>query len=420
MPVYVNDRPLEPVKLASDTVETSGLRVLQLVPDGEVVSEHGIFNVDAEGAALVIDHFHRLGTSLLIDFEHASIGGEYARADGLSPAAGWVEDLFYEPGRGIMGRVQWNDHAKDLIRKNEYRYLSPVTLIRKDDRRLVAIDSIGLTNKPAIHDVERTAASWKSPDTETTVMATENGNETKTTDSPVGAPLQALFAELVVLMRKMGGVQLPENPAMTDVLREFIKKMQAALKDGDGDKDNGDTEVAANVRRVLELPSDANADAVTLALTTRAVDDQARRELAELQARDQERIVDEAVAKYVNTGVLLPTDETQMTAARRLAREDPDQFEVLMSRARPILPPGRTTPPPRAAVERDRTVRNAMTEYQANDRLRHATSMVTHVNLALHDAGFEKLDDDEAKRFSIQTGVRQHHRDRGGLVARRE
>lgn len=132
--------------LAGDGVPS---RVL-LTPWGSVESTNGSFIVDEESARLVVAAFEEHGTDLPIDYEHQTLGGEFASHDGQAPAAGWIKRVLAEPGVGLLAEIEWTDQAAARLVAKEYRYLSPVAIIRKSDRKLVALHSAALTNKPAI------------------------------------------------------------------------------------------------------------------------------------------------------------------------------------------------------------------------------------------------------------------------------
>jgi phage I-like protein len=123
---------------------------IQLVPWDWVRSTNGDFLLDAEAAEAVLREFQRHGTDLVIDYEHQSLGGRYAAPNGLAPAAGWITALEIRPGDGIWGRVRWTPAAARRVLRREYRFLSPVVIIRKDDRKVMSLDSVALTNRPAI------------------------------------------------------------------------------------------------------------------------------------------------------------------------------------------------------------------------------------------------------------------------------
>lgn len=124
-------------------------RVL-VAPWGAVESSSGSFVVDEESARLAVAAFDEHGTDLPIDYEHQTLGGVYASPSGQAPAAGWIKRLIAEPGVGLVAEIEWTEQAAERLAAKEYRYLSPVAIIRKNDRKLVALHSAALTNKPAI------------------------------------------------------------------------------------------------------------------------------------------------------------------------------------------------------------------------------------------------------------------------------
>lgn len=133
-----------------------------VTPWGAVKSSAGEFVVDEESGQAVVAAFDEHGTDLPIDFEHQTLGGAYASPDGTAPAAGWITGLEAVPDKGIVATVNWTEEAKRMIAGRQYRYLSPVVLIRRSDRKVIGLHSVALTNKPAIVDmtaiVNRTAA----------------------------------------------------------------------------------------------------------------------------------------------------------------------------------------------------------------------------------------------------------------------
>lgn len=143
-----------------------------LAPWGRVESQKGAFFVDEESAELVVRAFEEHGTDLPIDYEHQTLGGEFASPDGKAPAAGWIKSLSAEPGIGIVGHIEWTQQGRDMLAAREYRYLSPVALIRKSDRKLVGIHSAALTNKPAIVAMEAIVNRAAEPEADTEVEET--------------------------------------------------------------------------------------------------------------------------------------------------------------------------------------------------------------------------------------------------------
>lgn len=129
-----------------------------LAPWGDVTSTNGAFTVDEQSAREVVAAFKAHGTELPIDYEHQSLGGSYASPNGQAPAAGWIRELHVvtpDDARegeiaGLWAEVTWTEAARAKLAAREYRYISPVVIVRKDDRRVVALHSAALTNKPAI------------------------------------------------------------------------------------------------------------------------------------------------------------------------------------------------------------------------------------------------------------------------------
>lgn len=157
-----DSRPVERVVLEAAALGQEDLpsRIL-VTPWGEIESSAGPFVVDDEAARETIAAFARHGTDLPVDYEHQTLGGPYSSPSGQAPAAGWIKALTavspeqagdgQSPGEpGLWADVEWTDEAKEKLRSRQYRYLSPVALVRRGDRRLVAIHSVALTNKPAI------------------------------------------------------------------------------------------------------------------------------------------------------------------------------------------------------------------------------------------------------------------------------
>ncbi len=121
-----------------------------LTPWGSVESTNGSFVVDEESVSLVTETLTCHGADLPIDYEHQTLGGTFASPSGQAPAAGWIKRIVGQSGVGLLADIEWTEQAAQMLADKQYRYLSPVALIRKSDRKLIAIHSAALTNKPAI------------------------------------------------------------------------------------------------------------------------------------------------------------------------------------------------------------------------------------------------------------------------------
>ncbi len=142
-------REIQPLRSATLQGHPIATRIL-IAPWGNVESTNGSFAVDAEAVDLVLAAFDDHGTDLPIDYEHQTLGGSYASPNGQAPAAGWIKRIISQPTVGLFAEIEWTEQAKEMLTAKQYRFLSPVAIIRKSDRKLVAIHSAALTNKPAI------------------------------------------------------------------------------------------------------------------------------------------------------------------------------------------------------------------------------------------------------------------------------
>ena len=117
---------------------------IMVLPLGYISSENGDFLVDRESFRMMKEHMERRAVDIVVDYEHQTL------ADIQAPAGGWIKELVLKSD-GIFAKVEWTKRAKDYLRNREYRYLSPVVMVRKKDRRASQIHSVGLTNTPAIN-----------------------------------------------------------------------------------------------------------------------------------------------------------------------------------------------------------------------------------------------------------------------------
>lgn len=117
---------------------------IMVLPLGHVSSEKGDFIVDEESFRMIQGNMQRRAVDIVVDYEHQTLTNSQA------PASGWIKRLVLK-NDGIYAAVEWTNRAKDYLRNKEYRYLSPVVLVRKSDRKVSQLHSIALTNTPAIN-----------------------------------------------------------------------------------------------------------------------------------------------------------------------------------------------------------------------------------------------------------------------------
>lgn len=125
---------------------------IRVLPLGRISSEKGAFLVDGESFRLMKEHMQHRGIDIVIDYEHQTLNNVQA------PAGGWIKELLLK-NDGIYARVEWTDKAKNYLLCKEYKYLSPVIVIRKNDRKVTQLHSVALTNTPAINGMAPIANS---------------------------------------------------------------------------------------------------------------------------------------------------------------------------------------------------------------------------------------------------------------------
>ncbi len=183
---------------------------VQLLPMGEVSPKGKMqFLVDEEGMQSMLAAFKKSGTDLVIDYEHQSLSGSEA------PAAGWIKELVDNGAEGLWAKVQWTDRAKEYLRKREYRYISPVVLVRRKDGRAVELLGAALTNLPAIDGMAPVVNSMQK-DYRNLYMEV-----LKFLELPEDAEAEAVRQKAEALVRPSGFVPETEHLALKETLRKY-------------------------------------------------------------------------------------------------------------------------------------------------------------------------------------------------------
>lgn len=399
----IQDRALQSVACGNADVG-EGLREITLAPWGTVESSNGTFVVDEAGVAELIAAFAEHGTPLPIDVEHETLNKSVAPGQ-RKGAVGWIEKIYAESGKAIKGLVRWTERGRELIRTKAFPYLSPVLMVRVDDRRAVGLHSAALTVKPAIPRMERLAASEGAAGHLVDIgdVAEALGVElihggAATLPARCLAKIKAMAEEADGTMDAMNeksktlldgiagalGIELDPDPEV------MLKGILAAVKE----KKSDDAEVvASSVRSVLGLKPDADKQETLIAF--------GRVCHAALTEKTKLMALAELARPYILKGVLRPDDKynrDDYPEMMALAAACPDAFhEVMRSRVANSPPFGRTTPPPSGKNKSDRTaiIANAVREFQTDPAHARMTTCERFVNLALHDAEEATLHSDE-------------------------
>lgn len=301
-------------------IDLSGVpEVIRVLPKGHVSSTKGDFEVDDRDIAGIIRQFKARRLDLVIDYEHQTL------SDVQAPAAGWIKDLY--PGEdALMARVEWTQKGREYIANKEYRYLSPVVLVKKADQHAAVFHSAALTNTPAITGMFAIINS--------DALSIEEEEEPR--------------MELSALIELLG---LEEGTAEEDVLKRIKELTQQTAEEGQGGQGGQEgkegpakegTQLVANktVLDLLGLPEDARTEDVTARIMAfKAGDSVLQRRVAELEKQAASQKAEELVGLAMKDGKLSPAQKEWAVA---YALSDPKGFAKFVEKAPVVVPMGKT------------------------------------------------------------------------------
>lgn len=283
------------VALSGNTIDIDGVpEEIKILPMGHVISQKGEFNVDEESLEMILKHFKERGIDVVVDYEHQTL------KDVQAPAGGWITG-FYQGEDAIIAKVKWTDKAKEYLKNKEYRYLSPVIMVRRKDGKVTTVHSVALTNTPAINGMFAMVNSANIEDFEDD----EEENQ----------------MDLKKLAALLG---LPEDATEEDVEKKLaeIKASMEANKE--------EVPVANSVvLSLLELKEDAKTeDVVTkiMSLKTSGSDE----ELKALKQQLEEKNAEEAVQRALKEGKITAA---QKEWALSYALSDKNGFDAFIEKA---------------------------------------------------------------------------------------
>lgn len=142
----LNSMGVDAVAINSQVLPSSGAAPewIPLIPAGQVVGRDGREWVNDQ-PDVVLQAFAVNAMDLPLDMEHAT---ELKATQGdPAPAVGWIKELQNRGGQ-IWGRVEWTEAGRNAVESKAYRYVSPVIVFERASKRVVALTSVGLTNRP--------------------------------------------------------------------------------------------------------------------------------------------------------------------------------------------------------------------------------------------------------------------------------
>lgn len=131
---------------------------IQFTPSGDFRPADGrsmsvaAWRIDATIAARVIQRAAERVTPAVVDYEHQTLRKEENGQP--APAAGWIRSLHWREGKGLYGRVELTQRAREFIAANEYRFFSPVFKFDRQTGEVESIEMGALTNHPALDGME--------------------------------------------------------------------------------------------------------------------------------------------------------------------------------------------------------------------------------------------------------------------------
>ncbi len=261
------------------------------------------FFVDRQAFDLVAAMVQARGNEVVFDYEHQTIKGDKA------PAAGWIKELKWDEGKGILARVEWTDEAAGYIARGEYRYFSPVFFIRKTDRRVCGLHSSALTNTPKTNNLTPILAKLEAG-------LGKNKEESMNREqliAALGLKEDATDAEILAAVAK-AGVEMPK--AESETKKVIPEKVTAALGLSATD---GESAVVASIHALKQ-----GAENGVSVVDFKALQDR----LAERDAKD-------AVAAAAKAGKITPA---QSDWAMAYAKDDLAGFNAFVAKAPMVVP----------------------------------------------------------------------------------
>jgi len=118
---------------------------------GTVETVKGVFKFGPKEAASVMAEYEAHGAEIMIDYDHAALGGSSADPALAGRAAGWA-NLELRNGDLYAVNVRWTPDASTALLAREWRYMSPA--FQTDGDRIVALLNIAIVNLPATRRLE--------------------------------------------------------------------------------------------------------------------------------------------------------------------------------------------------------------------------------------------------------------------------
>jgi phage I-like protein len=381
---------------------TSGKLELVIIPEGTThYTGFGDLTLDEESAKACVDEFHRRRLKLPVDYEHSTIlrGRDGRRA----PAVGWIYDMEYREGEGIVAKISIGPAAERDIREQKYMYYSPVVVL-DTDKRVKMIHSLALTNKPRMD--AQAALRLAASDNAISLMQEDFSVSGYSVQSESMAKLANVLGRAGMEVGTDYTIEALIDLAIEWITQNLQKKDDEEGdededeegdedEDEEGDEDEDEESMSEELREILELPDGTARRSIIRELRKLKGAAVLGENYAELQKRvaqleDDKRktAVDAAIHRFTGEGRLNPNDETQMRWARSFAEKDLDGFTAIMAESPVLLAQGRINweSSPKEKPDRQNIINRALKSWE-EDGKPISVSRRAHVNGALREAG---------------------------------
>lgn len=282
---------------------------IKILPLGLVKTQKGDFLVDDVSVNMILEAFKNRKIDLVIDYEHQTVTGMEA------PAGGWIKELI-KGEDAIVAKVEWTERARKYLEQKEYKYLSPVVMVRKSDNRAAFVHSVALTNTPAIDGMFPLVAKMEEMEDEEDEEEKEKSMDLK---------------ELAKLLGLDENASEEDVKAAISLLREKTEEKKDGIKKEEG-------AASPVVLSLLGLNENAKTEDVVVAVMA-----------LKNSKSDEEinRLKDELAEKSANDLVEVALKEGKITAAQKdwakqYALTDKVGFKSFLDKASPVVQMGKT------------------------------------------------------------------------------
>ncbi|RZF83715.1 phage scaffold protein [Pseudoalteromonas sp. CO325X] len=274
---------------------------VMLMPDGAFKSgdgrpddvEVGHWLLDAQAASMLKANAQLRSNDFHFDYEHQTLLAEENGKE--APASGWFspEDLEYVPGEGLFAlNVRWTPKAREYLKNEEYRYVSPVFHYDKQTGRPVKLRHFALTNDPALDGMDK-------------VAVLKSSTNPQRGESPMNEAIKLL---------QLLGVQV-DGDSVTDEHYQSAHTALTALKAKADKVDSLGTQLSDANQQVAALkaqkPSDGGVDLskfVPVATYNGALE-----QIAVLKSEGDSLSVEQEIAKAKQDGRVIASEEEYLT-----------------------------------------------------------------------------------------------------------